>query len=94
MSIGSAWNWFTHLIVILFRLPLLQFQKISVLISSISQKKNVPVEHIALMLKQKPLSESETLNSAQYIQGLVISKLNAVATIQINSEYQYEFIFA
>lgn len=53
-----------------------QFQKLSVLISYISQKKNVPSNHVALLLKDKPLPEFETLNSVGYIQGLVISKLN------------------
>lgn len=53
-----------------------QFQKLKVLINQISQEKNVPANHIGLLLKQKPLSEYETLNSVGYIQGLVISKSN------------------
>lgn len=53
-----------------------QFQKLSVLITQISEKKNLPSNQIALMLKDKTLSESETLNSVGYIQGLILSRLN------------------
>lgn len=40
----------------------------------------MPSEHIALTLKDKILSESETINSVGYIQGLVMSKLNIIFT--------------
>lgn len=52
----------------------LQFQKLSMLQSQISDKRNVPADHIVLMFKDKKVSEHETPNSIGYIQGLVISK--------------------
>lgn len=61
---------------IIFVIPLLsiQFQKLSMLKTQISNKKNVPADHIVLMFKDKKVSDHETPNSIGYIQGLVMSK--------------------
>lgn len=64
------------LVPFFYYLEFLQFQKLSVLISQISQTKGLPSNQIALMWQEKTLSENETLNSLGYIQGLVISRLN------------------
>lgn len=42
--------------------------------TEISAKKNVPSDYIALVFKEKTVSEHETPNSIGYIQGLVISE--------------------
>ncbi|XP_055324738.1 uncharacterized protein LOC129579102 [Sitodiplosis mosellana] len=48
------------------------FQKLSVLTAQLSEKHTVPSDHIALMFKDKTVSEQETPNSIGYIQGLVL----------------------
>lgn len=53
-----------------------QYQKLSVLITQLSEKHNVPSDHIALMFKEKTVSDQETPNSIGYIQGLILSKFD------------------
>lgn len=56
----------------------------------------MPSNHISLTLKGKPLSESETLNSVQYIQGLVISKLsngNIPNMFDATNTLEYQILF-
>lgn len=62
----------------------------STLATQISEKLSVPSDHIALMFKEKTISNSETPNSIGYIQGLVISMcikqviLNEVLFLKLN----------
>lgn len=51
-----------------------QFQKLSMIVSQISDKQNISSDHVTLMFKDRTISEHETPNSIGYIQGLVISK--------------------
>ncbi|XP_031620607.1 uncharacterized protein LOC116339091 [Contarinia nasturtii] len=49
-----------------------KFQKFSVLIGQICDKKKVPSDHVRLMFKENTVYESDTPQAINYVQGLVL----------------------
>lgn len=52
----------------------LQYQKFTELVSQIGDQESIPTDQIVLMFKDKAIATSESPESIEYIQGLVLSK--------------------